>query len=199
MRDQTPALNTDAMWNNLMDTVTGRNAGYAPGKGSATPDPIRDRMLDGVGEVERFSDVFPSVFRDEKIIIPNVTAMEITYTKRSKEARIELRRKFENKHRKEFMLEFAKLGDEKLKSYGFTNGDILRIKDGLSPKGYVVHHKLPLDDGGDNSMDNLILIKEEPDHKIFTSYQIRATKGLKSGDSADIKWPMPAGKFYANK
>ena len=36
MRDQTPPSNTKAMLSNLMDTVTGRNAGYAPGKGEST-------------------------------------------------------------------------------------------------------------------------------------------------------------------
>ena len=49
---------------------------------------------------------------------------------------------------------------KKLKKAGLTDKDIARMKDGLNPKGYQVHHKLPLDDGGTNDMDNLILIKK---------------------------------------
>ncbi|MGG1688404.1 HNH endonuclease signature motif containing protein [Pseudalkalibacillus sp. NRS-1564] len=36
----------------------------------------------------------------------------------------------------------------------------------LKRNGYQVHHKLPLDDGGNNDLSNLILIKNDPNHKV---------------------------------
>ncbi|WP_165998419.1 HNH endonuclease signature motif containing protein [Bacillus sp. Cs-700] len=48
--------------------------------------------------------------------------------------------------------------------------------------GYQVHHKLPLDDGGNNDFSNLILIENDLHHKVLTNSQKNSTKGLKVGD-----------------
>jgi hypothetical protein len=37
-----------------------------------------------------------------------------------------------------------------------SEDDIARMKDGLNPKGWQVHHNLPLDDGGTNDFANLV-------------------------------------------
>lgn len=57
-----------------------------------------------------------------------------------------------------------------MKDAGLSEIDILDIKDGFVPEGWQVHHKLPLDDSGDNSFENLVLIKNEPYHKVITNY-----------------------------
>ncbi len=45
------------------------------------------------------------------------------------------------------------------------------IEDGLVPDGWQVHHKLPLDQGGTNDLENLVLIKNDPYHKVITNEQ----------------------------
>ena len=54
-------------------------------------------------------------------------------------------------------------------------------------------HKLPLADSGDNSFENLVLIKNEPYHKVITNYQNSVTKGLNEGESKIIEFPIPKG------
>ena len=86
---------------------------------------------------------------------------------------------------------------EQLKKAGLTNTDIQMMKDGLVPSGYQVHHKIPLDGGGTNSFDNLVLIKNDPYHKVITNTQNSLTKGLLEGDSVMIdNWPIPEGNIY---
>ncbi|MFZ5986738.1 MAG: HNH endonuclease signature motif containing protein [Bacillota bacterium] len=74
------------------------------------------------------------------------------------------------------------------------------MQDGLVPSGYQVHHKIPLDGGGTNAMDNLVMIKNDPYHKVITNTQNSLTKGLSAGDSVEItNWPIPDGFVYPNK
>lgn len=82
---------------------------------------------------------------------------------------------------------------------GFSETDILKIKAGKVPNGWQVHHKLPLDDSGTNSFDNLVLIKNEPYHKVITNYQNSVTKDMKSGDIQVVQWPIPDGHIYPTK
>ena len=64
------------------------------------------------------------------------------------------------------------------------------MKDGLNPKGWQVHHNLPLDDGGTNDFTNLVLIKNDPFHKAVTNEQNSLTRGMAPNESKKIKWPM---------
>ena len=73
------------------------------------------------------------------------------------------------------------------------------MKEGLVPECWQVHHKLPLDDSGDNSFDNLVLIKNEPYHKVITNYQNSVTRGLKEGDCKTVKFPIVEGSIYPPK
>ncbi|WP_390889761.1 HNH endonuclease signature motif containing protein [Enterobacter sichuanensis] len=64
------------------------------------------------------------------------------------------------------------------------------------PKSWQVHHKLPLDDGGDNSFENLILMKTSPYHQVLNNTQALIIKQLRPGESMDVLWPMPNGSIY---
>lgn len=88
---------------------------------------------------------------------------------------------------------------DKLKKAGLGDSDIARMKDGLNPKGWQVHHKLPLDDGGTNSIDNLVLIKNEPFHKTITNFQNSFARQLNPGESKKVSWPIPEGNIYPPK
>ena len=79
---------------------------------------------------------------------------------------------------------------------GVSEKDITKILDGKVPDGYQVHHKLPLDDGGNNNLDNLVLIKNDPYHKVIANYQNNATRNLLPGEKIDIDWPIPENNFY---
>lgn len=55
---------------------------------------------------------------------------------------------------------------------------------------------MPLDDGGTNDMDNLILIKNDPYHRAITNEQTKLVKKLFPGKTKEIVWPIPEGTIY---
>ncbi|WP_342512468.1 hypothetical protein MKY34_17895 [Sporosarcina sp. FSL K6-1522] len=136
--------------------------------------------------------------KGKEVLLKDVLEREVTYTKRDREEFKQLRNKFNSSVRKNYLLDLAsdKKKIEQLFDAGLTEADIKNLKNGLVPDGYQVHHKLPLDDGGTNDFKNLILIKNDPYHKVLTNSQKSLTKGMKVGDSIDIKWPIPEGFIY---
>ena len=70
------------------------------------------------------------------------------------------------------------------------------IQNGRVPDGWQVHHKLPLDDSGTNSFDNLVLIQNEPYHKVITNYQNSIARQMEIGEVQVVQWPMPNGNIY---
>lgn len=106
-----------------------------------------------------------------------------------------MRKEFDSKERKYFLKDLSKNEDE-LRQAGLSDDDILDMRDGYVPDGWQVHHKLPLDDSGDNSFDNLVLIKNEPYHKVITNYQNSISKGISVGESKVVEFPIPEGNIY---
>ncbi|WLR42628.1 HNH endonuclease signature motif containing protein [Bacillus carboniphilus] len=136
--------------------------------------------------------------KGENILLKGIREKDITYTKRPREEFKQLRNKFNSSVRKNFLLDLTK-SDKKIKillNAGLSKTDINDMKNGFVPEGYQVHHKLPLDDGGTNDFSNLILIKNDPYHKVLTNSQRTLTRGIKVGDSIIIKWPIPKGFVY---
>lgn len=140
-------------------------------------------------------DEFAGMLRGEKVQLAGVKTQEIKYVKRNPEETEKLRKVFDSTERKKFLQHLAE-DVEKLKNAGLSDSDIARMNDGLNPKGWQVHHKLPLDDGGTNDMDNLILIKNEPFHKTITNFQNVFAKQLNTGEAKIVKWPIPDGNIY---
>ncbi len=90
--------------------------------------------------------------------------------------------------------------EQHLRNLGFSTGDINRLKDGLTPIGFDVHHKFPLDWGGTNSYDNLVLIKGTPHHAALTNTQNELTRDLDPGDWIEGEWVMFEGiNIYTGK
>lgn len=54
-------------------------------------------------------------------------------------------------------------------------------------------------DSGTNSFDNLILIQNEPYHKVITNFQNSFAKQLAPGEKQIVEWPIPEGKLYPKK
>ena len=144
---------------------------------------------------------FEGKLRGLKVKLPGVTTRTLEYVKRTDEARDALRREFDSKVKKAFLKDLgndaAKL--DALKKAGLTDAEIKALKDGVQPGAFQVHHKLPLDDGGTNNFDNLVLIKNDPYHMAITNEQNALTRGMKAGEKKTIEWPVPEGFVYAPK
>lgn len=108
-----------------------------------------------------------------------------------------LRKAFDNRVRADFVKKLASENIDDLKKLNFTDLDIADMKKGKLPTGFEVHHKLPLNDGGDNSLSNLILMQDEY-HDVFTFYQNTFTKTSKFLNDGYIvvDWVIPTGRVY---
>ena len=133
--------------------------------------------------------------RGEDVTLNDVKVQEISYVKRSSTELKTLRNEFNTTTRKAFLEDLGK-NAEYLRNAGFSETDILKIKNGRVPDGWQVHHKLPLDDSGTNSFDNLVLIQNEPYHKVITNYQNSIARQMKIGEVQAVQWPMPNGNIY---
>ncbi|WP_421505164.1 HNH endonuclease [Erwinia rhapontici] len=133
--------------------------------------------------------------RGEVSVLENINKIEIKYTKRSPDETMSLRKEFNQTIRKKFLSEISSR-PELLKK--FSGAELEAIKNGTVPKGWQVHHKYPLDDSGSNNFENLILIKNEPYHKVLTNLQTSTTRGIKPGESKIVSWVIPSGIIYPN-
>ncbi|MGM0852570.1 MAG: T7SS effector LXG polymorphic toxin [Bacillota bacterium] len=151
----------------------------------------------GTGNEEK-DNYFIGTLKGEKIHLKGVKVEEIIYTKRLPEETAKLRKEFNSSIRKTFLKEFANnlVRVKFLREAGLGEDDIARMKDGLNPKGWQVHHNLPLDDGGTNDFSNLVLIKNDPYHKAVTNEQNALTRGLVPKQSKAINWPIFEDDVY---
>jgi hypothetical protein len=102
------------------------------------------------------------ILKGEKVFLKDFYIDTFEYIKRASEELNKLRKAFNSSERKKFLEKISKDADniKDLKKAGLTDDEIKLIENGKVPQGYQVHHKKPLDDGGDNSFDNLVLIKK---------------------------------------
>ncbi|MGW5954042.1 HNH endonuclease signature motif containing protein [Bacillus mycoides] len=146
-----------------------------------------DSRLDFVGKL-----------KGEEVKLPNVKTEKVTFNKRNPNDTAQLRKDF-NKIRKDLMKSMADNPEKikELKKAGISDNDIEDMMEyGLVPDGWQVHHKVPLDQGGTNNVENLVLIKNHPYHKVITNEQNSLTKGMKPGDSKIVDFPIPKGEIY---
>jgi len=84
-----------------------------------------------------------------------------------------------------------------LEAAGFSQVDIARmVETGKPPPGYEVHHRMPLDDGGTNAYDNLILMRNDVEHRAVHGYYNPGEQRIKRmsyGEDGDVALPMPPG------
>ena len=157
---------------------------------------VVDTYSNAAKNIEGAGNNFKGTLKGAEVELPNVKTQKISYTKRNPADTSVLRNEFKSTARKDFMKDFAKQNKTKLRDMGVSEKDITKILDGKVPDGYQVHHKLPLDDGGNNNLDNLVLIKNDPYHKVIANYQNNATRNLLPGEKIDIDWPIPEDNFY---
>ena len=141
--------------------------------------------------------VYTGKLRGQAVDLPGVDAIPTTYTRRPRAELADLRRGF-NSQREAFAKDLVSSEDgiAALKRAGIDDAGLARLADGKLPSGYQVHHKLPLDDGGTNAFENLVLIKNDPYHMVLTNAQRSLTKDLPVGGTRKVDFPIPRGKIY---
>lgn len=171
------------------------------------PDAAREPLQALKGKVDDFfrsaptsgGDTFTGTLRGSRVELPGVSVRSISYTKRSGDELRALRSAFDSTERAGFVRSLANDPAKvaRLREAGLTDDNIRMLADGKIPQGWQVHHKLPLDDGGTNDYSNLVLIKNEPYHKVITNAQNAATRGMAEGETRLIEqWPIPPGFVY---
>ena len=141
---------------------------------------------------------FVGRLRGKEVKLEGVKTKEIEYVKRDTVDLQKLRNEFDSSTRKELLKDLSKDTDN-LKKAGFSTKDIIKLQKGRVPDGWQVHHKLPLDDSGINTFDNMILIRNEPYHKVITNFQNSFAKQLTTGEVRTVNWPIPEGSIYPPK
>ena len=171
------------------------------------PDAVREPLEALKGKVDDFfrsapasgGDTFTGTLRGARVELPGVAVRSISYTKRAPDELRALRNAFDSTERAGFVRSLANDPAKvaQLRRAGLTDDNIRMLADGKIPQGWQVHHKLPLDDGGTNDYSNLVLIKNEPYHKVITNAQNAATRGMTEGETRLIEqWPVPPGFVY---
>ncbi|WP_313539839.1 hypothetical protein [Sphingomonas sp.] len=132
------------------------------------------------------------------IDLPNVDALSVTYVKRDRAEYTALRSAFDNGARADFARGLVATPDgiAAVRRAGLDDGAIARLADGKIPQGWQVHHKLPLDDGGTNAVENLVLIQNSPYHTALTNAQRQLVGDLPVGGSRQVDFPVPRGTIY---
>ncbi|PLR41191.1 HNH endonuclease [Chimaeribacter californicus] len=129
--------------------------------------------------------------------LEQISVVKIDYLRRERDDYQLLRNQFNNRVRPDFL---KSLAADPAALMRFTPAQRLEMAKGKIPaRGWSVHHKISLDDTGTNDFHNLILIKNDPEHTVFTNAQRRIVSELEYGQSKSVYWPIPKGKIYPQR
>ena len=144
---------------------------------------------------------FIGKYKGKPITLSDVEVQEINYIRRSRESLDELRKKFDSSVRRNYLKSIGSDPDKVaiMKAAGLSDVQIAKIAQGGVPKGYNVHHKIPIDDGGTNDFDNLVLIRNNPEHYTITNVQRDLTSHIPYGETVNIMFPVPESFLYPLK
>jgi hypothetical protein len=134
-----------------------------------------------------------------KRALPDVPVVGFDYRRRDKAEKAALREAFEMGERQAFLAHLLRDGGESLRIQGFTERNLESLRRGKVPHGYNVHHIKPLDDGGDNRFDNLVLLRAHPTHEAIHRYLDPQLRGLEIGQSRQVSLPSPAPGAYRGR
>lgn len=173
----------------------------------ALPGSARDAINRMKGQLDEFfgagarqadEGVYRGTVRGQTVELRGVDAVPVNYVKRDRVEYQALRNTFDSKVRGDFLRDLASdpAKVDALRRAGLDQAAIDRIASGRVPQGWQVHHKLPLDDGGTNSFDNLVLIRNDPHHIALTNAQRTLVGDLGVGQSRQVDFPIPRGFVY---
>lgn len=91
--------------------------------------------------------------------------------------------------RADFLREIGRTHEKELRAIGMNDAMIEMVKSGRTPKGYNVHHKLPIHGGGKNEFKNFILTPLYPHDQWHHDIIDPQIDGLAEGESRKIMLP----------
>ena len=127
--------------------------------------------------------------------VHGIPVVEVSYTAVDKKHVKEMRHEFTGM-RRAFLKELAATQTDALKQMGFSDNMIGLLAKGESPKGFNVHHKMPLAGGGKNEFSNFILIKNDPYHTDIHKVSDLQIAKMNAGETKIVKIPMPQGSVF---
>ena len=135
--------------------------------------------------------------RGATVALDGISVREINYIKRDRASYDTLRKEFRSV-RENFAKSLANDPEKvaALRKAGIDDAGLARMREGKLPDGWQVHHKVPIDDGGTNAVENLVLIKDQPFHRGLTNAQEVLVGHLTPGESARVEWPIVRGFVY---
>ncbi|EMH4162081.1 HNH endonuclease [Pluralibacter gergoviae] len=132
-------------------------------------------------------------YKKSHVMLEDINVTRLDYLRREREEYLALRKQFNNTVRPNFLKSLSGHPDA---LSTFDANDLFRLAKGNVPVGWQVHHKIPLDDGGTNAFDNLILLQNSPYHSALSKAQAIITKDLPYNGSREVLWPSPKGVIY---
>ncbi|WP_238281850.1 HNH endonuclease signature motif containing protein [Yersinia wautersii] len=170
-----------------------RTAGAAIAISSVLMGAKRSVRNTSVADLEKMSSYLGKA-KGEPKLLENISVVKMNYLRRERAEYQAIRNQFNNTVRPKFLKSLAN-DPEAIKR--FSPAQLSEMASGRMPnREWAVHHKLPLDDTGSNSFDNLVLIKNNHEHTVFTNAQRNISGDLGYGQSKQILWPIPNGKIY---
>jgi hypothetical protein len=119
----------------------------------------------------------------------------IEYQKKDRAVYKSERSKFSRNIRIQWLKKIADSHYGELKQAGLSDRQIFMMRtEGGIPFGYQVHHRIPLDDGGTNDFDNLILIRDNVEHRSIHGYYNPGELQIKlmiDGETKQVTLPVP--------
>jgi hypothetical protein len=119
----------------------------------------------------------------------------IEYQKKDRAVYKSERSTFSSKTRIQWLKNIADTHYGELQQAGLSDREIFMMKNkGGVPYGYQVHHRIPLDDGGTNDFDNLILIRDNVEHRSIHGYYNPGELQIKlmiEGETKQVALPVP--------
>lgn len=169
-------------------------------KGKSTPGyfaKITQRALDwfrSEGTVNGLPRVY-AYHHTGAVELRGFTMVSFDYTKKADREQYKLEREQEFRTIKAFYCKkIARENYQELIDAGLAPSQIERLAMGKPPEGYEVHHRIPLDDGGDNKLSNLILMRNDVEHRAVHGYfnpGELAIKSLGDGQTSTIAHILP--------
>ncbi|WP_186374481.1 HNH endonuclease signature motif containing protein [Yersinia similis] len=130
--------------------------------------------------------------KGEQKLLNNIDVIKMDYIRRDRAELITMRGQFRGV-RSKFLKSISDNPEVKKR---FDSATLADLANGKAPKGWDVHHKLPLDDSGTNDVGNLVLIKRDFEHNLFTNTQSNITRQIGTNGAKEILWPVPKGVIY---
>ncbi|MFB9086029.1 HNH endonuclease signature motif containing protein [Erwinia tracheiphila] len=132
-------------------------------------------------------------YKKAHVLMDDMNVTQLDYLRRDRTEYHALRGQFNSSVRSGFLKSLSNHPDA---LSTFDSSNLQRLAKGKVPPGWQVHHKIPLDDGGTNALDNLILIQNSPYHSALSKAQAIITKDLPYNSSTKVLWPSPNGVIY---